>query len=134
MVAERHPLQLPRARRDVPRPKAACKVKGLVEKRKVFLGLQEKTQPRGLGVIALRRNLRTGRVVSTKVSQQTHARYPHSKLRLWNDAQKAARQSLGLQGFVKMGKGEQGQQLLQLTRAKYNRYLLLGEGGAHGVQ
>ena len=60
----------------IPKPKRACKVKGLAEKRKVFLGLQEKTQSRGLGASALRRNLKTGRVVSTKVSQQTLARYP----------------------------------------------------------
>ena len=45
---------------------------------------------------------------------------------------KAAREQLGFQGFVKMGKGEQGQQLLQLTRRKYN--LLLGEEGAHEVR
>ena len=116
----------------IPKPKRACKVKGLAEKRKVFLGLQEKTQSRGLGASALRRNLKTGRVVSTKVSQQTLARYPHSKLRLWNDSVKAAREQLGFQGFVKMGKGEQGQQLLQLTRRKYN--LLLGEEGTHEVR
>ena len=66
------------------------------------------------------------------MSDNAMVRWPHSNLRLWNDAHKAARESLGLQGFVKMGKGEQGQQLLHLTRAKYN--LLLGEGGAHGVQ
>ena len=120
-------------RRCNPRPKQACKTKGLVEKRKVWLGMTEKTAGK-LAVSALRKNLKTGRVVSTSVSQASLARYPHSKLKLWNVAMKRAREQLGFQGFVKMGKGEQGRQLLEATRSIRDRILLHGEEGAHGVQ
>ena len=111
-----------------PRPKQACKVKGLVEKRKVWLGLQPKTGSapgsKGLGVTALRLNKRSGRVVSAKMSHNAMARYPHSNLMRWNVATKQARELLGFKGFVNMGKGEQGRQLLEVTRSIYNN---LGE-------
>ena len=103
-------------------------MKGLVEKRKVWLGLQPRTGPKGLGVTALRYNKRSGRVVSAKMSHNAMARYPHSKLMRWNVATKQARELLGFQGFVKMGKGEQGRQLLEVTRLTYNR---LGEDYAN---
>ena len=104
-----------------PRPKQACKVKGLVEKRLVWLGLWPKTGFRGSGVTALRYNRRSGRVVSRKMSHNAMVRYPGSKLWRWNVATKQARELLGCQGFVKMGKGEQGRQLLEVTRSIYNR-------------
>ena len=115
-----------------PRPKQACKVKGLVEKRKVWLGLQPRTGSapgsKGLGVTALRLNKRSGRAVSAKMSHNAMVHYPHSKLMRWNVATKQARELLGYQGFVKMGKGEQGRQLLEVTRSIYNR---LGEDCAN---
>ena len=72
----------------------------------------------------LRLNKRSGRVVSAKMSHNAMARYPHSKLMRWNVATKQARERLGFHGFVKMGKGDQGRQLLEVTRSIYNN---LGE-------
>ena len=58
------------------------------------------------------------------MSHNAMVRYPHSKLMRWNVATKQARELLGFKGFAIMGKGEQGRQLLEVTRSTYNR---LGE-------
>ena len=58
------------------------------------------------------------------MSHNAMARYPHSNLMRWNVATKQARERLGFLGFVKMGKGDQGRQLLEVTRSIYNN---LGE-------
>ena len=98
-----------------------CKIKGLVEKRRVFLGLVKKTKG-GLQAEDLSRKLtkgNPGRVVSTKRSKASLKLYEGSKLQKWNAALKQARVQLGLETFVKVGKGPNGEALLKETRRIY---------------
>ena len=120
----------PRERSVHPAPrKSACKVKGLVEKRKVFLGIWPKTCRRGLVATDLRYNAKSGRVVSAKKSEEACLRYAGSKLHKWNVAMMYARKRIGCEGFVKMGKGEEGHRLQEYTRAVYEELLKSGPQG-----
>ena len=121
------PCWAPGERIPVPRPKKSCKVKGLYEKRKVWMGDWARTREGGLVAFDLRHN-RFGRVVSARMSFQGQARYPGSKLHKWNTATRWARREMGVTHFIKMGKGEEGRTLLELTHEIYARILLHHDG------
>ena len=109
-----------------PAPKSKCKTVGLVEKRRVWLGLAKKTAG-GLRVEDLRRRTTTrhvGRVVSARRSILAVNLYAGSKLQKWNAATKQARVQLGQTTFVKMGQGPHGEALLKETRRIYADWLL----------
>ena len=118
------------ARANCPAPKCKCKTVGLVEKRRVWLGLAKKTGG-GLQVEHLRRKTTTngvGRVVSAKKSELSLRLYKGSKLQTWNAACRQARVHLGLVAFVKMGKGPHGEALLEETRRIYAALLSAPSG------
>ena len=103
------------------------KKKGQRVKRLVWKGKLEHTQQnKGLA----RDDLKTGRmgcIVSRAGSEQSKARYAGSKFQMWNEACKKARASTGIEGFVALGKGEDGIRLLNATRVFYR--LALQEAG-----
>merc|ERR1719334_675117 len=75
--------------------------RGSRAKSSVFSGRKQKTVG-GLTKENLTKN-RYGKVVSKKSSARAKRAYPGSRLKVWNDAIKAARKALGVSGFVAIG-------------------------------
>ena len=94
------------------------KTLGLTGKKRVLAGQQEVTAG-GLKKDDLRTN-KHGRVVGKAASDSSVRRYEGSRLQLWNQAQAQARAELGIEGFVKMGRGPGGIALLNRIRAIYH--------------
>ena len=113
---------LDRSIHPTPKKSAACKVKGLVEKRNVFLGVQQKTSGR-LRQEDLRYNVKTGRVASKVRSKNGRDNYVGSKLHAWNVAVQYAGHRLGCTHFVNMGKGDEGARLHHEAKTIYEELL-----------
>ena len=92
--------------------------KSQARRRAVMSGASPATA-RGLNKDNLKRSHRSSRIVSTKQSEQSQARYAGSHLQRWNNAVKTARRTLGFEDrFVPIGGSTAaGKQLLETTRA-----------------